>query len=250
VGIGADRFETGQLLQEQFGADLMILDDGFQHVRLERQVDIVLVDALAPFGGGEVFPLGRLREPLAALGRADVIVITRSENERGTYNLPLALRRFNARAPIYRSSTVPEYWVDLATGQQIPARELPFSRIATFCGLGNPESFRSTLEQLGIHPVDLVTFGDHHSYWAHEVRRLAQQFVSAKAQAAVTTEKDMVNLCEGAVELMAPLPVYWLKIGTEIEHDAEFLELIERRLAAGTSPPARHALQASEENSV
>ena len=244
VGIGADRFETGQLLQQRFGVDLMILDDGFQHV------DIVLVDALTPFGGGEVFPLGRLREPLAALGRADIIVITRSESERGTYNLQLALRRYNAHAPIFRSRTVPEYWVDLASGQQVPVRDLPFSHVAAFCGLGNPESFWSTLERLRIHPVDSVTFGDHHSYWPREMRHLAQQFVSAKAQAAVTTEKDTVNLCEGAVELMAPLPVYWLKIGVEMEREAEFLEFIERRLAAGRSTKVRHALQASKEESV
>src|SRR5204863_4871521 len=108
VGIGTDRLQTGRLLQQRFGADVMILDDGFQHVRLERQVDIVLIDALAPFGDCEVFPLGRLREPLTALMRADVIVIARSESERGTYNLQLALRRYNARAPIFRARTVPE----------------------------------------------------------------------------------------------------------------------------------------------
>ncbi len=247
VGIGADRFETGQLLQERFGADLLILDDGFQHARLERQVDIVLVDALTPFGGGEVFPLGRLREPLAALARADVIVITRSESERGTYNLQLALRRYNVCAPIFRSRTVPEYWVDLASDQQIAARDLPFARVVAFCGLGNPASFRSTLELLEIHPADYVTFGDHHTYCAREIRHLAQQFAAAKAQAAVTTEKDTLNLCEGAIELMSPLPVYWLKIRTEIEREAEFLEFIERRLASGTSERARHALQPSNE---
>jgi tetraacyldisaccharide-1-P 4'-kinase len=108
VGIGADRFDTGKILQERFGVDILILDDGFQHVRLERQVDIVLIDALAPLGGREVFPLGRLREPLTALMRADVIVITRSESERGTYNLQLGLRRYNARVRPFSPPAVPE----------------------------------------------------------------------------------------------------------------------------------------------
>ncbi len=246
VGIGADRFETGQMLQERFATDLLILDDGFQHVRLDRDVDIVLIDALAPFGGGEVFPLGRLREPLASLMRAGVIVITRSESERGTYNLQLALRRHNASAPIFRARTVPEGWIDLATGREISARELPFDRAGAFCGLGNPESFRATLDGLGIRPVDFVTFGDHHRYDARELRSLAHQFGAARAQAAVTTEKDAINLCEGAIELLAPLPVYWLKIGVEIEREAEFLELIERRIAKPANARARHALQSSK----
>ena len=242
VGIGADRFDTGQILQERFGTDVLILDDGFQHVRLERQVDIVLIDALAPFGGREVFPLGRLREPLTALMRADVIVITRSESERGTYNLQLALRRYNARAPIFRARTVPESWIHLATGREIPAREFLFDRVGAFCGLGNPASFRATLELLGIRPVDYINFSDHHAYSAHELRSLAHQFSAAKAQAAVTTEKDSINLCDGAIDLMAALPVYWLKIGVEIEREAEFLEFIERRIASRpASAQAGHA---------
>jgi tetraacyldisaccharide 4'-kinase len=247
VGIGADRFDTGKILQERFGADVLILDDGFQHVRLERQVDIVLIDALAPFGGREVFPLGRLREPLTALMRADVIVITRSESERRTYNLQLGLRRYNASAPIFRARTVPESWIDLSTGRQIPAGEFPFTRVGAFCGLGNPASFRATLELLGIRPIDYVTFSDHHAYSASELRSLAHQFSAAKAQAAITTEKDSINLCEGAIDLMATLPVYWLKIGVEIEREAEFLEFIERRIARPVSAQARHALQSSKE---
>lgn len=249
VGIGADRFDTGRILQERFGADVLILDDGFQHVRLARQADIVLIDALAPFGGGEIFPLGRLREPLTALARADVIVITRSESERGTYNLQLALRRYNARAPIFRARTVPECWIDLATGRQIPALEFPFNRVGAFCGLGNPASFRATMDLLGIRPIDYIAFSDHHAYSARELRSLAHQFSAAKAQAAVTTEKDAVNLCEGAIDLMATLPVYWLQIGVEIEREAEFLEFIERRIASRpASARARHALQSSKES--
>jgi 3-deoxy-D-manno-octulosonic-acid transferase len=247
VGIGADRFDTGRILQEHHGADVLILDDGFQHVRLERQADIVLIDALAPFGGGEIFPLGCLREPLTALMRADVIVITRSESERGTYNLQLALRRYNARAPIFRARTVPECWIDLATGRQIPAGEFPFNRVGAFCGLGNPGSFRATLDLLGIRPIDYVTFSDHHAYSAHELRSLAHQFSVAKAQAAVTTEKDAINLCDGAIDLMATLPVYWLQIGVEIEREAEFLEFIESRIAKPASAKTRHALQSSKE---
>ena len=230
VGIGSDRFETGRVLEDRFGVDVLVLDDGFQHVRLARQADLVLIDAIRPFGGGEVFPLGRLREPLEALSRADIIVITRSECSRGTFDLRCALRRYNARAPIFHARTVAEYWVEAASGRQIP--ELRASRVGAFCGLGNPETFWCSLEGLGLETADRVVFGDHHVYRAREVRRMAQQFAAAKAEAAVTTEKDAINLGEGHVGLFAPLPLYWLKIRTAIDREAEFLELIERRLGA------------------
>jgi tetraacyldisaccharide 4'-kinase len=232
VGIGADRFQTGRLLEQRFGTDVLILDDGFQHVRMERQVDLVLIDALSPFGSAEVFPLGRLREPLEALARADAIVITRNDRAYGTYDLARTLRRYNPHAPVFHARAVPECWVEAAGARRIPARELPHSRLAAFCGLGNPESFWRTLVLLGIRLADRVTFGDHHAYRPREMRRMAHQFQAAKAEAALTTEKDAVNLCEGCVALMAPLPVYWLKIRTEIDRETELLQLIESRLAS------------------
>jgi tetraacyldisaccharide 4'-kinase len=230
VGIGSDRFETGRILQERFGADVLILDDGFQHVRLARQVDVVLIDAIRPFGGGEVFPLGWLREPLEGLRRADIIVITRSECARGTFDLKYAVRRYNAQAPIFYARAIPEYWVEAGSGRQVP--ELTVSRVGAFCGLGNPESFWCSLDGMGLDTVQRVVFDDHHMYRAREVRRMAHQFAAAKAEAAVTTEKDAINLGEGNAGLFAPLPLYWLKIRTAIDREAEFLELIERRIGA------------------
>ena len=232
VGIGADRFQTGRLLEQRFGTDVLILDDAFQHVRIERQVDLVLIDALSPFGSAEVFPLGWMREPLEALARADAIVITRSDRAYGTYDLARTVRRYNPHAPVFHARAVPECWVQAAGARRIPARELPHSRVAAFCGLGNPESFWRTLDLLGIRSVDRVAFGDHHTYRPREMRRLAQQFQAAKAEAVLTTEKDVINLCEGGVTLLGPLPVYWLKIRTEIDHEAELLQFIESRLAS------------------
>jgi len=238
VGIGADRYRTGRLLEDRFQCDVLILDDGFQHVRLERQVDLVLIDTLSPFGGGEVFPLGRLREPLPSLARADVFVITRSELAPGTCDVERALRLYNPHAPVFRGRTAPGQWVEAASGH-ITA-ELPFSRVAGFCGLGNHQSFWSTLRALGIQLVDRVAFDDHHAYRPSEMRRLAQQFLAEKAEAAVTTEKDAINFCEGCAQLMAPLPVYWLKIRMEIERQEEFLRFVENRLASGDRR-TRHA---------
>ncbi len=247
LGIGADRFETGRRLQERFGANVLILDDGFQHVRLDRQVDIVLIDALAPFGEGDVFPLGSLREPLDALGRADAFVISRGDSAPGTWDIERALRRYNTDAPVFRARVVPEHWVEAATGLQIPARELPITRAAAFCGLGNPKSFWTMLDQLGIEIADRIAFDDHHVYRASEMRRLARQFLAVKAEAALTTEKDAINFCEGGVALMTPLPVYWLKIRVEIDRETEFLAFIESRVVSADNRRVRHALQSGKE---
>ena len=232
IGIGADRFEAGRMLRERTGANVIVMDDGFQHFRLERQLDIVLVDALDPFDACEVFPLGRLREPLDGLQRAHIFVITRSENGHALPAIEARLREHNAQAPIFHARVVPEYWVERATGAQIGLDELPPSRVAGFCGLANPESFWATLLQMGIQTVDCVEFGDHHSYKPREVRMLKEQFKTAQAGAVVTTEKDAVNLCEDCDHLLSPLRLYWLKIRTEIEEESEFLSAVDHYLAA------------------
>ncbi|MCX6626943.1 MAG: tetraacyldisaccharide 4'-kinase, partial [Candidatus Solibacter sp.] len=230
VGIGADRYRTGMLLREKFGMGVMLLDDGFQHVKLARNFDVVLVDALNPFGGGEVFPVGRLREPVQGLARADAILITRSEASDLAPAVERAVRRWNPRAPIFRARTEPECWVEHRTGRKIPVEELKLVRAGVFCGLGNPQSFYRTLDSLGTRYVDCVEFEDHHRYLPNELKRLAEQFRRKGAMALATTEKDAVNLCDGADGLLAPLPLYWLKIGMRIEGEAELLAGIERRM--------------------
>ena len=103
VGIGADRYEVGRRMERELQPDIFLLDDGFQHFRLQRDRDIVLIDALDPLGGG-VFPLGRLREPFAALARATAVVITRAENRHP--GIERLIRRYNPHAPIFRARVV------------------------------------------------------------------------------------------------------------------------------------------------
>jgi 3-deoxy-D-manno-octulosonic-acid transferase len=231
VGIGADRYRTGTLLRQQFGTDVMLLDDGFQHVKLARTFDVVLLDALNPFGGCEIFPVGRLREPVPGVARADAILITRSEASDLGPAIERAIRRWNPRAPVFRARIRPEWWVEHRTGQKIGTGEIELERAGAFCGLGNPQSFYRTLEGLGVHRVDHVEFEDHHRYRPNELMRIAEQLRRRGATALVTTEKDAVNLCDGADELLAPLPLYWLKIGMRIERETELLDEIERRIA-------------------
>ena len=217
VGIGPDRWYAGQLLAHEFGADILILDDGFQHVRLERDVDIVLIDALNPFGDGYPLPLGRLREPLESLARASMFVITRSDYGRVGESAERILRRFNPQAPVFHARVRPEAWIAHSTGEALRPTGLPYARVAAFCGLGNPESFWQTLDALHVPVVGRLTFDDHHTYRPTELRYISHHFQEAGAEALLTTEKDTFNLCDDCDTLLAPLPLYWLRIGVEVE---------------------------------
>jgi 3-deoxy-D-manno-octulosonic-acid transferase len=220
VGIGPDRYAVGVRMEQELRPGIFFLDDGFQHLRLDRKHDVVLLDALDPLGGG-VFPLGRLREPMENLARATCIVVTRVEPGQDIAGIERLIRRYNAQAPVFRSRVVPRHWVNVETGRAEDVSAAKFGRVAAFCGLGSPRSFWRTLEELGIEVVFRQTFRDHHRYRPEELKKLA-----GKAEVLVTTEKDAMNLCEGAARIVAPAQLYWLKIGIEIEKVEEFLRRI------------------------
>ena len=225
VGIGSDRWEVGHRLENELHPDVFLLDDGFQHVRLSRDADIVLIDALDPLAGG-LFPLGRRREPLESLKRATVIVITRVDYLKDRVEvagIERLVRRYNAKAPIFRCRVIPREWVELDGGATAPLASPPFRRVAAFCGLGTPQSFWKTLAELNLDVVSTWAFGDHHAYRREDMRRLAQQAQAAGAEMLVTTEKDIMNLREGAGQLCAPVKIWWLKIGVELDREEEFL---------------------------
>jgi 3-deoxy-D-manno-octulosonic-acid transferase len=246
VGIGPDRFHTGTALLHEFGSDLVLLDDGFQHLKLARDVDLVLIDALRPFGGGALFPLGRLREPLSGLARADLIVITRCECSDLAPAIETVVRRWNSRAPVFRASVQPQAWVENRTGRQYAPEQRPFGRAGVFCALGNPDSFRGTLRRLGVQPVDWVEFEDHHRYRPGQLRRIAHQMHARGAEALVTTEKDAANLCDSCDDLLAPLPLFWLKIALVVDGESEFIGEVERRLRALPGGPRLEVHDARE----
>ncbi len=225
VAIGADRFEAGRVLEEHFTVETILLDDGFQHARLGRSTDIVLIDSLRPFGDGALFPLGRLREPLSALGRADIVVITRIREGRLVPAIEREIRRYNSRAPIYHARVEPAGWVKWCGGPS--QAELP-EPTAAFCGLGNPESFWATLAGMGVRPVYSVDFSDHHRYLPRELARLAHHAAAAGAKALLTTEKDVINLPDDCGELLQ-MPIYWLKIRTVVENGEELFREIRKR---------------------
>ncbi len=209
VGVGADRGRALAGLQTGHGVDCAVLDDGFQHWRLRRDCDIVLIDALDPLGGG-VLPLGRLREPFSALWRADAVVLMRTNAGRPNAGLVREIRRWNAAVPLFFARTVAGELADLPAGA------------GAFCGLGNPGSFRATLAQAGVQPAFFEVFPDHHCYDRHEVRELL-----ARAPALVTTEKDWLNLPS---EFQSDARIRVLPIRIEVDHAEELLNLVAARL--------------------
>ncbi len=208
VGIGADRAEVGRMLEDRFEVEHFLLDDGFQHWRLDRQVDIVLVDSLDPFPGG------RLREPMAALSRADIFVITRSVGKRP--GIERELRKYNGPAPIFYSRVRAECWVEGATGRRLELGDPGLTSAVAFCGLANPVSFWSSLDAIGLKPADRIAFPDHTRYDRDIIAGLL-----ARHGALVTTEKDWINLGRGA-----PAGVFWLKIRVEVDDEATFLRAV------------------------
>ena len=170
---------------EEFATWGPLLDDGFQHWRMRREFDIVLVDALDPFRGG-VFPLGRLREPFSALRRADLIVITRARRGRKCPSLAAEIRRYNPEAPIAFAR------------MRVRLPELPPGRVGAFCGLGQPEAFRVSLMEARAPLAFFEAFPDHHRYTPGEIRALA-----ARADLLLTTEKDLLNLPETPARILA-----------------------------------------------
>ncbi|MEO8027408.1 MAG: tetraacyldisaccharide 4'-kinase, partial [Bryobacteraceae bacterium] len=189
VGICANRHAVGAELTKRFRPGVFLMDDGLQHAALARDLEVVLIDALDPFGGGACLPLGRLREPIDVLAKADAIVITRVQPGIPTAGVEHEIRRWNSTAPLFRAKTLAGKWQPI--GSQ-PA--FTFSRVAAFCGLGNPDSFFGTLRELGLEICYRWRFADHHHYRPEELQRLLRRAVSSGAEAIVTTEKDMLNL--------------------------------------------------------
>ena len=179
------------------GADVLVMDDGFQHMRLKRDMDIVLIDAMNPFGFGCCLPLGRLREPLSALRDARAIVITRSDAVIPGFveALEAQLARRAPQASIHLGVHKPTGLID-NEGRQLPLDEISGRKVLIFAGIGNPQAFITTVENLGAEPVDFCIFSDHQEYSPAVIQRIYERADNSDAEILVTTEKDYVKLAE------------------------------------------------------
>ncbi len=229
IGVGADRYEAGSELLAMTKVGILFLDDGFQHLQLKRDFDLVLIDASNPFGGGYALPLGRLREPLEGLARASAFLITRSDQAPNTKAIENTLRRYNKTAPVFRSLVIPTRWVG-AAGAVIEARDLANASVVAFCGIANPQSFRKALQQAGIAPIEWYIYDDHHRYTPSEIRRLARRAADVGADTLLTTAKDAVNLDADYPGIIGRVKLWWLEIDVVIDKRDELIALIETHL--------------------
>lgn len=232
VVVDANRYSGAQIARRDYGADCFLLDDGFQHRQLRRDLDIVVVDALSPWGG-RMLPAGRRREPLSGLSRADLFVISRcnqadEQTLRGIYQV---LRQYSPHAAVIGSA------VNVAdvrkNDESRPASELAGKRVLPVCGLGNPETFLHLLRTLGCVVLPAIRLADHHRYATEDVAHIAAEAASHRADLVVTSRKDWVKLrsvYKSPLHVGARPPLVRIDIRMDLHDPDDTLGLLLRRI--------------------
>ena len=206
---------------------LFLLDDGFSHLALGRNVEVVLLDATAPDAGGALLPEGRLREPLSSLARADMIVVTKCEQADPSAAAALAAR-YAPGVPLFHATTEVTGIFD-ESGARVRPEDLPGKTLVAVAGLARPEAFFATLRALGVTPAESLPFRDHIPYRPGDLRRIERTAESSGATAVVTTDKDAVKL-----EGRCPLPLFRVSVRMRVVETTFASELL-GRLSRGPS---------------
>ncbi len=226
---GPDRVALANTALEELESELLLLDDGFQHRRLHRDLDVVLIDATNPWGYGYLLPRGLLRESLGGLTRANVIMITRTDlvSSETVGEIEKKLQRVVPGIPVIRSAHRPSEWINA----QAECRELDALKnrlVAAFCGLGNPRAFRQTLESMGMNVIGWRTFPDHHPYSRTDVDDLIGWATSLPSDTVmVTTQKDLVKL---GLNTLGPRELWALAVRLEVLEGQEALQHVLTRV--------------------
>jgi tetraacyldisaccharide 4'-kinase len=222
-----DRVAAARDAIERFQSQAIVLDDGFQHRRIGRDLNIVLLDALEPFGFGHVFPRGTLREPIEELRRADVVVLSRADHLDAVHRESLwKLIKINApQADFAEAIHAPQRFFS-AEGVAISLESMQGRPVAAFCGIGNPKGFRHTLAGCGCRVVGFREYADHHRYTSDDCDALTSWAAGLGASAIVCTGKDLVKL---PTERLGSMPLW--AIGIELKFLAG-QETLESRLLA------------------
>lgn len=228
----ADRKAAGDWAIRNLNSEAFVLDDGFQHLGLRRNLNIVAIDATNPWGHGHLLPWGRLREPKHQLSRANCVVITRAQQVAEVTNLRREIEGLVRDMPIFTSRMtvrgLRRIADELSMDQALldgrgPELSLP---VAAFCGIGNPASFFAQLRNAGYEPVSTSVFRDHHKYTNNDITEIVAKAKEAGAFSLITTAKDAVKLRHFPVEL----PCYALEIEISIDDESGFLELVNSSL--------------------
>lgn len=239
VLIGPERAKTGQYAVEHFGAQVAILDDGYQHWQLERDLDVVLIDAVNVFGNGHILPRGTLREPLSHLKRADVCLLTKVDQaERGSIAyIKKKIAEYGHNPIVVESIHQPQAcvelseWVKNIASEGMPIDTIRGRKVIALSAIGNPASFEQTLANAGADVIESFRFPDHHEYTLEEIQDAVTQAVRQGAEAIVTTEKDAVKLPK-LDEKDKLLPIYVVTVEVVMQDGGEEIgRLLKERLA-------------------
>jgi len=240
VLVGQDRVRSGHLALRRFAVEVIVLDDGFQHLRLQRDLDIVLLDAAKPVGNGFLLPRGTLREPLAALSRADMVLLTRCPQEivanRQTdhFQARVTAAATPERCPVFPVAHTP-FMVECVPVSTHARRatqmglEAPMRRpVYAFSGIARNSAFRRTLVDMGYDLLGWQAFGDHHRYSANAIDAIGARAQRKGAQLLVTTEKDRVKIADAWIRHL-PLLVVGIRMDFGVYTEA-FEQFVIRKL--------------------
>lgn len=215
----ADRVEAARIAVEELATEVILMDDGFQHRRLHRDLDIVLIDATCPFGFGHTLPRGLLREPISGLRRAGLVIITRCDaiDQKTLLDIEATVRKQNANLAILRSSHRP---VTLRQHPRstFPISDLKGSRVAIVCAIGNPDAFAETARSCGAIVVDQMSLPDHDAYSPQTVAMLREwvRSLGDDVDQVVCTHKDLVKL---RTDKIGGKPLAAIEIELQVEGD-------------------------------
>ena len=226
-----DRVAAARLAIEEFESQVILLDDAFQHRRIHRDLNIVLLDALEPFGFEHVFPRGTLREPISGLKRSDVIALSRADmvDAAERARIKTVAQRFAPQAIWLECQHAPQA-LQASDGQTAELSALAGRPVAAFCGIGNPAGFRHTLDRCGFNVVELREFPDHHAFQRADVESLAAWTDCLPVEAVLCTHKDLVKL---GVPRLGSRPLWAVRIGLAITTGEEaFQRRLEQVLAS------------------
>ena len=212
VAVGADRPSVGRHLIGRHHIDTLIMDDGYQHMALRRETNILVLDAGAPFGNGHLLPRGRLREPLSAMARATAVLVTRASQAARLDDLKAAVRAVAPTVPIWVTDFAPGAVVQVGGSSTMEPSALKGERVLAVSGIGNPASFRKLLEAAGAVVADYCVFPDHHAYSREDVQKVRQAAEHLGVDRIVTTEKDAVKLAQFDEVARQEVPIWALRI--------------------------------------
>ncbi|MEP6742717.1 MAG: tetraacyldisaccharide 4'-kinase [bacterium] len=224
VVCNSNRSAAGQWAIENLQSEVFVLDDGFQHLQLARDLNIVTIDATNPWGGG-MLPYGHLREPLSGLARADCVLLTRTEKPIDLAALTVTLKQIVGQTPVFRSRMVTSGLRRLG-GEVVDNDSLISQSVGAFCGVGNPMSFFNHLRSEGFELAFERAFPDHYNYHQADVDRIVAEVKAKRATSILTTAKDAVKLSS----LHFEIPCYVLEIEISIENESQLIQLLRNQL--------------------